>query len=91
MLQRSLGYYLTKANRLTGWLLFFLVLVFIPSGFAITGQYGFQRLLEPNRAATVHALLVWPVIGSFLVHSMLNIYFAFRRWGWWPWTKHRTT
>ena len=36
--------------------------------------------IEPNTAKEIHQLLVWPVIGTFVVHFLLNLYFALRRW-----------
>ena len=91
MLDRSLNHYLVKANRITGWALLALVLVFVPTGFAITGRYGFSTLVEPNLARDIHWTLVWPLIGVFVVHSILNVYFSFKRWGWLSWPPGQTT
>ncbi len=82
MLDKSLKYYLIKINRISGWILFFLVIIFIITGFAITGRYGFSKLIDPNLARKIHWVFTWPVIIMFIIHSCINIYFAFKRWGW---------
>ncbi|MFC1586987.1 hypothetical protein ACFL54_01645 [Planctomycetota bacterium] len=82
MLSKPLKYYLVKINRITGWVLFALIIIFIFTGFASTGRYGFSKWMLPDKAVGIHQLLIWPVISIFVIHSMLNMYFSFKRWGW---------
>ena len=82
MARRSVNYYLIKIVRLTGWLLFFLVLLYILTGFALCGEYGFNKLINYQAALNVHKIFEWPLIVIFLAHSFITMYFAFRRWGW---------
>ena len=82
MSQRNPTYYLIKIARITGWLLFFLVLLYILTGFALCGDYGFQRLINYHAALGVHRFFEWPLVVVFVVHSAVTIYFALRRWGW---------
>ena len=82
MTARSVNYYLVKIIRLTGWLLFFLVLVYIVSGYAMCGEFGFDRLIEPQQALTFHKALDVPLVVLFLMHSVPSIHLALRRWGW---------
>jgi sorbitol-specific phosphotransferase system component IIC len=82
MARRSLQWWLLKVNRISGYILFPVILAFIISGFGITGRYGFDRLMSYETGWQIHRLLLWPVIGLFVIHSLISWYFSFRRWGW---------
>ena len=82
MSRRNPTYYLVKIARVSGWLLFFLVLLYIVTGFALCGDYGFGRLIHPQTALAIHRYFEWPLVAVFLTHSAVTIYFALRRWGW---------
>jgi len=82
MPRRNLHYYLIKIARLSGWLLFFLVLLYILTGFSLCGEYGFNKVVDYRTAFVIHQWFEWPLIVVFLVHSSVTMYFAFRRWGW---------
>ncbi len=82
MATKNVHYYLIKTARISGWLLFFLVLLYILTGFALCGEFGFDELVDEQVAIAVHRIFEWPLIVVFLVHSVITIYFAFRRWGW---------
>lgn len=82
MATRTLNYYLVKTARLTGWLLFFMVIGYLVTGFTLRGDFGLDRSIGPEVALGIHQLLIWPLAGVFVVHSGLTIYFAMRRWGW---------
>jgi succinate dehydrogenase/fumarate reductase cytochrome b subunit len=71
-----------KTARISGWLLFGLVLLYILTGFSLTGEFGLSRLISLQTALAVHKIFEWPLIAVFVVHSAITIYFAFRRWGW---------
>ena len=79
---KNLSYYLMKTARISGWLLFVLVLVYILTGFALCGKLGFAQLIELQTALTIHKFFDWPLVAIFAVHSAVTIYFALRRWGW---------
>jgi len=82
MARKKINYYLIKTARVTGWLLFLLVLLYIMTGFVLCRRYGFNRLMSYEAAIVLHKIFEWPLIVVFLVHSSTTIYFAFRRWGW---------
>ncbi len=82
MASKGVRYYLIKANRLSGWLLFFLVSLYLVTGFSLCGMFGFGKLLGAREALVIHKLFDWPLIICFLVHSVISIYDSFRRWGW---------
>lgn len=73
---------LLRAIRITAWPLLALMLVFIASGYALSGQYGFGRVLEAETALKLHRLFDIPLVVLFVVHSAGGAYFALRRWGW---------
>ncbi len=69
-----------KTVRWTGWPLLPLVLAFLATGYAISGRYGFGRLLDQQAALTLHKLLHAPLLLLLLVHSLPAIYLALQRW-----------
>ncbi len=79
---KSTTYYLVKVARISGWLLFLLVLLYIVTGFSLCNEPGYPKLMDSQTALRVHKLFDWPLIAVFLVHSVVTIYFALRRWGW---------
>jgi len=83
MAGKKLNYYLMKIARVSGWLLFVLMITYIVTAFSLSGDFGFSRLIATEWAGAIHhRILKWPAIVVFLVHSLVTIYFAFRRWGW---------
>lgn len=82
MVGRNLSYYLMKTARISGWLLFLLVLGYILTGFALCGKLGFSDLIDLETALAIHKFFDWPLVAVFAVHSIVTIYFALRRWGW---------
>lgn len=88
MAKRTVNYYLVKIVRISGWILFVIMLLFITTGFALCGKYGFSRIISTQAALRIHKIFDMPLIVSFLTHSLVAIYFALRRWGW---IRKRTT
>lgn len=82
MAARSWNYYLVKTARVSGWLLFLLVLLYMVTGFALCGEFGFDQLIDEQLALSIHQIFEWPLVAAFVTHSVVTIYFAFRRWGW---------
>ena len=74
--------FLLKTARTSGWVLLFLVGLFLFTGYALSGKYGFDRIMGEQAALTVHKIFDWPLIVFFVVHGVTSIYFALRRWGW---------
>ena len=82
MPRHTTHYYLIKIVRLSGWLLLPLMMLYLGTGFALCGMFRFDDLINYQMALVIHRLFDWPLIGVFLVHSSLTVYFAMRRWGW---------
>lgn len=79
---KTTTYWLVKIARVSGWLLFFLVLLYILTGFSLCNEPGYPKLFDAKTALAVHKLFDWPLMVVFVVHSCVTIYFAMRRWGW---------
>lgn len=75
-------YYGLKLCHISGYVLFLLMLLFVGTGFALCGKYGVERLIAPQTALFIHKLFDLPLVGLFLLHSLLAFYFAMRRWKW---------
>ena len=82
MARRNVSFYLLKLVRISGWVLFLLMLVYIATGYALCGEFGFARLIDPQTALRVHNELDIPLVVVFLGHCLPSMYLAFRRWGW---------
>ena len=76
------SYYVVKTVRYSGWFLLLFLILFIVSGYSMCGEFGFERVLDPHSAETLHKAIDVPLVAVFLVHSLAAIYLAFRRWGW---------
>jgi hypothetical protein len=81
-LKRQPLYYWLKLCRGSGYVLFFLMLLFVGTGFALCGKCGVDQLIRPATALFIHKLFDLPLVVLFLLHSLLAIYFALRRWKW---------
>ena len=73
---------LLKTARASGWVLMGLVALFLVTGYALSGKYGFDRIVGEQTALAVHKIFDWPLILFFVAHTATSIYFAMRRWGW---------
>jgi len=82
MKRRKRTYYILKIGRFSGYCLFFLMLLFVVTGFALCGKLGVERLVSPRDALVIHQLFDWPLVGVFLLHSLAAFYISMRRWRW---------
>lgn len=82
MARKTINFFLIKTARLTGWLLFVLMLLFIVTGFSLLGELGFDEVVSEKAALKFHQWFRWPLVVLFLTHSAITIYFAMRRWRW---------
>jgi len=73
---------LIKVVRFTGWPLFFLMVLYLVSGYVLCGQHGFERLMRVETALAIHRMFDLLLVVLFLGHSLPAIYLAFWRWGW---------
>lgn len=81
-MQRPPHYVLDKIIRVSSWPLFLVVIVFVATGYVMSGQFGFGAVLDAKRALAIHKMLHAPLIVLVLVHALPAAYLAFRRWGW---------
>jgi succinate dehydrogenase/fumarate reductase cytochrome b subunit len=73
---------LLRTARVSGWVLLFLVVLFLVTGYALSGKYGLDQVVGPQTALTIHRIFDWPLILFFMAHAATSVYFAMRRWGW---------
>ncbi|MFA5058890.1 MAG: hypothetical protein WC485_12305 [Opitutaceae bacterium] len=78
----TLTFICLKLVRWTGWLLLPVVLVFLATGYAMSGRYGLGALTDERTALTLHKLMHLPLGLLVLVHVAPSVYLAFLRWGW---------
>jgi len=71
---------LIRINRISCWLLLFFVVAYIVTGYAMTGRFGFNTLIRPRIALNYHNIMHTPLIILFLIHVIISIYFASKRW-----------
>ena len=65
---------LIKIDRKTVWLLFILMILFILSGYRLTGKFGLERIMDMKTAMFIHLSLDILLIILFVLHSGLWIY-----------------
>ncbi|MCY3021467.1 MAG: hypothetical protein NTW87_20825 [Planctomycetota bacterium] len=75
-------YYLIKIGRLSGWLLLLLILVYLVTGYAMCDRYECKRIIGLENAQIVHREFDLLLLYAFVIHVIVSVYFAFRRWGW---------
>ncbi len=77
---RSPEFILTKIIRISSWPLLAVVVLFLATGYAMSGQYGFGTMLEAKQALALHKLFHGLLLALVLVHALPGIYLAVKRW-----------
>ena len=73
----SLNKFLLIVNRTSAWSLLMVFIVFIATGFSMTGKFWVNRIISPEFASFLHKTLDWPMIMLLLVHSSISFYAYF--------------
>ena len=76
------GHYAIKMLRFTGWPLLLLLLLYLVTGFAMSGRFGLGMLMSEKTALTFHKAMHIPLLVLFSMHAVCAIYLAMRRWRW---------
>lgn len=76
MKKMNMNRYLIRISRISAWILLVLMIIFLVSGYAWA-----DRIIMPvGQARWMHTQLdTWLVI-AFLVHALISIKFALKRW-----------
>jgi succinate dehydrogenase/fumarate reductase cytochrome b subunit len=74
--------YLLKTGRITGWVLFVLVLAYLLTGYAMCGKFDVSRLISKAQGEIIHKNFDLVLLWAFAMHAGISMYFALRRWGW---------
>ena len=82
MVKRSIGYYLTKIVRISGWVLLPTTIAYTCSGYVLCGTFGPTEWLAPEQALAIHKWLNVPFVALALLHVLAAFYLAMRRWRW---------
>ena len=76
------GSFAMKTLRLSSWPLLLLLVGYLVTGFAMSGQYGFGKLLGKEIALAIHKALHVPLLALFALHAICAIYLVMRRRRW---------
>ena len=79
-MHRTRNYIFIKTLRMAGWCLLALVTAYIVTGYAMSGEYGFQRLMDAQTAKWWHRLLHLPLLVLAAAHAATASFFAWLRW-----------
>ena len=71
-----------KMLRISSWPLLVLLALYLVTGFAMSGRYGFGVLMNEKTALGFHKLLHVPLLALLPVHGICAIYLTLRRWRW---------
>ena len=71
-----------KLLRISSWPLLVLLALYLLSGYAMSGRYGFGVHMSEKTALGLDKLLRAPLLVVLPVHTICAIYLALRRWRW---------
>ncbi len=72
---------LVKIDRTSAWVLLFLMITFIVTGYSMTSEYGMGSVVNVMTALRIHTGLSELVVIFFAIHAGIQVYFALLRWG----------
>lgn len=70
---------LHKCVRISGWLLFVMIIIYFISGYALVHEHGFDKLLARKYARMLHCVMDIPFLILLVMHVFPNIYFRVKR------------
>jgi hypothetical protein len=73
---------LLKTVRVSGWLFLPVMLLFLLTGYSVSGQYGMGRLMDEQTAVALHRLGHGPLLLLLVTHTFPAAWLAMQRWGW---------
>lgn len=83
--RRNLNFYLLKANRILVWVLLFLLVLFVISGYGLLKPSLIRSLtggrIDYQTSLFIHTTLDAPLLVFLLVHVIIEIKFLLMRWG----------
>ncbi len=76
------GHYAIRTLRFTSWPLLALLVLYLVTGFAMSGRFGLGTLMNEKKALAFHKALHVPLLALFPVHAVCATYLAMRRRRW---------
>lgn len=73
--------YLIKVDRVAAWVLLVALILFFVTGYTMTGEYGFNKLVDVGYAIWVHTTLCEIVIALLAYHAGVRGYLELKRLG----------
>ena len=61
---------LWTVTKYTGWLLMLLMIIYIATGFSYAGYFGFETIIDPAAATSLHSNLI--VVGILIILICLH-------------------
>lgn len=75
-----IDYLMLKTVRWSGWPLLPVLLVFLVTGYIMSGRFGLSQFLDERTALTLHKLMHLPLLLLLLVHALPAVYLSVQRW-----------
>ena len=75
----NVNFWLLKASRISAYVLLVLSVMYLVTGFSMTGLYGMHRFVDKGLAAYVHLNLHLPFILLLVLHCGIDVYFVLKR------------
>ncbi|MCL5098520.1 MAG: hypothetical protein M1608_13520 [Candidatus Omnitrophica bacterium] len=79
---KRLDYVFLRVVRWSSWPLLLLVILFLITGYIMSGRFGMSRFMDEKTALTIHKLMHLPLLVLLVAHVVPAVYLAFQRWGW---------
>ena len=67
---------LYKIQKISGWLLFVMLIIYFVSGYAMVHKYGLNAIITRKDARFWHTVLACPFFIATFAHIFPSIYFA---------------
>lgn len=80
VMQRSPHYVLEKIIRISSWPLLLVVILFLATGYIMSGEFGLGGVMDAKQALAIHRALHLPLMVATLVHAAPATWLAIRRW-----------
>lgn len=69
---------LYKIQKISGWLLLIMLIIYFISGYAMAHKYGMNAIMTRKEARFWHGILACPFFIAIFAHIFPSIYFAFK-------------
>ncbi|RLJ00236.1 MAG: hypothetical protein DRP03_01155 [Candidatus Aenigmatarchaeota archaeon] len=68
---------LLRTGRVCGYILLLFILLYLITGFSITGKFGFHKIINKNLALLIHLNMEIPFLIVLILHVFPHLYLRY--------------